>query len=215
MSGSVGLFPFSGLQLPQNLLAWICTGAALFCGGLGLAAGSSKPPLAAETGGDGGWSLHLPGQILPGGGYETSRDDQTGPWEREAVGPLPSNCRNVSYGLLDDMDFKLKAGTAEVKQLNIQPYRLVHYEINMVSRKPSDLLLAFLPKGEDRIQCIFTAVDPDTGIMGEKEILKALKSYRKCDPSEEHIYNPPFGWLYGIEEMGILEVGDPVYNIIS
>lgn len=57
-------------------------------GGLALAAGSSKPPSAAETGGDGGWSLHLPGQILPGGGCAASRDDQAGPWEREAAGPV-------------------------------------------------------------------------------------------------------------------------------
>ncbi|XP_063159855.1 mitochondrial amidoxime reducing component 2-like [Candoia aspera] len=165
--------------------------------------------------------------------------------------------------------------------LNIQPYRLVHYEENMVTRKPGDFLPAFLPtdevayaegsptlliseaslddlntrlekkvsvtvfrpnilvKGcspyeEDTWQdifigtvklkgkmscprCIFTAVDPDTGIMDEKEVLTALKSYRKCDPSEQHDFksNPPFGWLYGVEETGILEVGAPVYKIIS
>ncbi|XP_070805309.1 mitochondrial amidoxime reducing component 2-like [Pituophis catenifer annectens] len=165
--------------------------------------------------------------------------------------------------------------------LNVEPYRLIHYETNMVTRKPGDFLPAFLPKDEvayaeaspllliseaslddlnTRLEkkasitifrpnivikgcspyeedswvdiligtvklkgkmscprCIFTAVDPDTGIIGEKEALKALKSYRKCDPSEEHDYksNPPFGWLYGVEETGVLEVGDPVYKIIS
>ncbi|XP_032072385.1 mitochondrial amidoxime reducing component 2-like isoform X1 [Thamnophis elegans] len=165
--------------------------------------------------------------------------------------------------------------------LNIEPYRLIHYETNMVTRKPGDFLSAFLPKDEvayaeaspllliseaslddlnTRLEkkasitifrpnivikgcspyeedywidiligtvklkgkmscprCIFTAVDPETGIIGEKEVLKTLKSYRKCDPSEEHDYksNPPFGWLYGVEETGTLEVGDPVYKIIS
>ncbi|XP_026551513.1 mitochondrial amidoxime reducing component 2-like [Pseudonaja textilis] len=155
--------------------------------------------------------------------------------------------------------------------LNREHYRLVHYETNMVTRKPCDFLPAFLPKDEvayaegspllliseaslddlnTRLEkkasitifrpnivikdcspyeedswvdiligtvklkgkmscprCIFTAVDPDTGTMGEKEVLKALKSYRKCNPSEEHDYksNPPFGWLYGVDETGIFE----------
>ncbi|KAM6467608.1 mitochondrial amidoxime reducing component 2-like [Liasis olivaceus] len=165
--------------------------------------------------------------------------------------------------------------------LNIEPCRLVHYEANMVTRKPRGYLPAFLPTDEvayaegspillisepslddlnTRLEkkasvtifrpnilvkgcspyeedtwvdiligtvklkgkmscprCTFTAVDPDTGIMDEKEVLKALKSYRKCDPSEQHDFksSPPFGWLYGVEETGILEVGDPVYKIIS
>uniref|UniRef100_A0A8C6Y7X7 MOSC domain-containing protein n=1 Tax=Naja naja TaxID=35670 RepID=A0A8C6Y7X7_NAJNA len=161
--------------------------------------------------------------------------------------------------------------------LNAEHYRLVHYETNMVTRKPCDFLPAFLPKDEvayaegspllliseaslddlntrlekkasitnfrpnivikgcspyEEVSIIIIlfylfvshlynfykqTVDPDTGIMGEKKVLKALKSYRKCDPSEEHDFksNPPFGWLYGVEETGILEVGDPVYKIIS
>lgn len=54
-------------------------------GGLVLA---SKPSPAAKTGGDGDCSLHLPGQILPGGDCEASRDDLAGPREREAAGPV-------------------------------------------------------------------------------------------------------------------------------
>ncbi|XP_062981655.1 mitochondrial amidoxime reducing component 2-like [Elgaria multicarinata webbii] len=160
--------------------------------------------------------------------------------------------------------------------MNMVPCRLVHYEANMLTRKPGDFLPAFPPTDEvayaegspilliseasledlnNRLEkkvaitnfrpnilvtdcspyeedawveilignvelkgrmscprCVFTTIDPDTGIMNGKEPLKTLKSYRKCDPSEQHDFknNPPFGWLYGIDKTGIVEVGDPV-----
>ncbi|XP_015280865.1 PREDICTED: mitochondrial amidoxime reducing component 2-like [Gekko japonicus] len=66
-------------------------------------------------------------------------------------------------------------------------------------------------------RCIFTTIDPDTGIMDRKEPLDTLKSYRQCDPSEQHIYrsHPLFGWYFGIAKTGMLQVGDPVYKIIG
>ncbi|XP_061481132.1 mitochondrial amidoxime reducing component 2-like [Rhineura floridana] len=65
-------------------------------------------------------------------------------------------------------------------------------------------------------RCIFTTVDPDTGVMDRKEPLETLKSYRMCDPSEQHIYksHPLFGWYFGIDKIGSLQVGDPVYKTI-
>ncbi|XP_061481135.1 mitochondrial amidoxime reducing component 2-like [Rhineura floridana] len=65
-------------------------------------------------------------------------------------------------------------------------------------------------------RCVVTTIDPDTGLMDRKEPLETLKSYRKCDPSEQHDYksSPPFGSLYGIGKTGMVEVGDPVYKII-
>lgn len=41
-------------------------------------------------------------------------------------------------------------------------------------------------------------------------------SYRKCDPSEQHAFKnePPFGWLYGVDKTGVIQVGDPVYKVI-
>ncbi|XP_077196066.1 mitochondrial amidoxime reducing component 2-like [Paroedura picta] len=164
--------------------------------------------------------------------------------------------------------------------LNSEPYRLVHYETDMKTRKPVDFLPVFLPTDEvayaegspilliseasledlnARLEkkikinnfrpnivvtgcapyeedawvelligqvklgghmccprCIFTKVHPDTGIMDKKEPLKTLKSYRKCDPSEQHDFKnePPFGYLYGVDRTGVIQVGDPVYKII-
>nr|XP_056708816.1 mitochondrial amidoxime reducing component 2-like [Euleptes europaea] len=65
-------------------------------------------------------------------------------------------------------------------------------------------------------RCILTTVDPDTGIMDRKEPLDTLKSYRLCDPSEQHLYrsHPLFGWYFRIAKMGTLRVGDTVYKII-
>ncbi|ETE66663.1 MOSC domain-containing protein 2, mitochondrial, partial [Ophiophagus hannah] len=96
--------------------------------------------------------------------------------------------------------------------LNTEHYRLVHYETNMVTRKPCDFLPAFLPKDE-----VAYAEGSPLLLISEASLDDLNTSYRKCDPSEEHDYksNPPFGWLYGVEETGILEVGDPVYKIIS
>uniref|UniRef100_A0A3B4T9R3 Mitochondrial amidoxime reducing component 1 n=1 Tax=Seriola dumerili TaxID=41447 RepID=A0A3B4T9R3_SERDU len=64
-------------------------------------------------------------------------------------------------------------------------------------------------------QCMFTTVDPETGIMNRKEPLETLKSYRLCKPSEKHIYksSPLFGQLHTVKKTGILQVGDVVYKI--
>ncbi|XP_044022600.1 mitochondrial amidoxime-reducing component 1 isoform X2 [Siniperca chuatsi] len=65
-------------------------------------------------------------------------------------------------------------------------------------------------------RCIFTTVDPETGIITRKEPLETLKSYRLCKPSEKHIYkaSPLFGQLHTVKKTGILQVGDVVYKII-
>ncbi|XP_053460207.1 mitochondrial amidoxime-reducing component 1 isoform X8 [Nycticebus coucang] len=62
-------------------------------------------------------------------------------------------------------------------------------------------------------RCILTTVDPDTGIMSRKEPLETLKSYRKCDPSEQKLYgkSPLFGQYFVLENPGTIKVGDPVY----
>nr|XP_060610209.1 mitochondrial amidoxime reducing component 2-like [Anolis sagrei ordinatus] len=64
-------------------------------------------------------------------------------------------------------------------------------------------------------RCIFTTIDPDTGVMDRKEPLETLKSYRLCDPSEQHIYksHPLFGWYFGVDKTGTIQVGDLVYKI--
>ncbi|KAM7403636.1 hypothetical protein PAMA_004194 [Pampus argenteus] len=64
-------------------------------------------------------------------------------------------------------------------------------------------------------RCIFTTVDPETGIINRKEPLETLKSYRLCDPSEKSIYksDPLFGQLHTVKKTGILQVGDMVYKI--
>ncbi|XP_059841879.1 mitochondrial amidoxime-reducing component 1 isoform X2 [Hemitrygon akajei] len=66
-------------------------------------------------------------------------------------------------------------------------------------------------------RCIFTTVDPDTGIINRKEPLETLKRYRQCDPAEKHIYKsqPIFGSHYGIDKAGVIRVGDPVYMIVE
>ncbi|KAM9341666.1 mitochondrial amidoxime-reducing component 1 isoform 2-T2 [Symphorus nematophorus] len=64
-------------------------------------------------------------------------------------------------------------------------------------------------------RCLFTTVDPETGIISRKEPLETLKSYRLCKPSEKHIYksSPLFGQLHTVKKTGILQVGDVVYKI--
>ncbi|XP_008312066.1 mitochondrial amidoxime-reducing component 1 [Cynoglossus semilaevis] len=64
-------------------------------------------------------------------------------------------------------------------------------------------------------RCIFTTVDPETGITSRKEPLQTLKSYRQCVPSEKQLYksDPLFGQLLTVERTGILQVGDVVYHI--
>lgn len=65
-------------------------------------------------------------------------------------------------------------------------------------------------------RCIFTTVDPETGVISRKEPLETLKSYRLCDPSEKHIYksSPLFGQLLTVKNTGILQVGEDVYKIV-
>ncbi|XP_031436493.1 mitochondrial amidoxime-reducing component 1 [Clupea harengus] len=64
-------------------------------------------------------------------------------------------------------------------------------------------------------RCIFTTVDPETGIINRKEPLDTLKSYRQCDPSQKKIYktSPLFGQYYIVKQTGILHVGEPIYKI--
>ncbi|XP_061088666.1 mitochondrial amidoxime-reducing component 1-like [Conger conger] len=62
-------------------------------------------------------------------------------------------------------------------------------------------------------RCIFTTVDPDTGIIDRKQPLETLKSYRLCNPSEKKIYktSPLFGQYFCVKRRGYFQVGDPVY----
>ncbi|XP_004082830.1 mitochondrial amidoxime-reducing component 1 [Oryzias latipes] len=64
-------------------------------------------------------------------------------------------------------------------------------------------------------RCLFTTVDPETGVINRKEPLETLKSYRLCQPEEQHIYkkSPLFGQLHTVKRAGVLQVGDPVYKI--
>ncbi|KAK7904544.1 hypothetical protein WMY93_017151 [Mugilogobius chulae] len=65
-------------------------------------------------------------------------------------------------------------------------------------------------------RCIFTTVDPETGVISRKEPLDTLKSFRLCDPSEKHLYksSPLFGQLHTVKKTGILQVGDDVFKIV-
>ncbi|KAM5194029.1 mitochondrial amidoxime-reducing component 1-like isoform 1-T2 [Mantella aurantiaca] len=62
-------------------------------------------------------------------------------------------------------------------------------------------------------RCLLTTVDPDTGVMSRKEPLETLRTFRQSDPSLSHLYknSPLFGQYYGVEQIGKLRVGDPVY----
>ncbi|XP_068194922.1 mitochondrial amidoxime-reducing component 1 [Antennarius striatus] len=64
-------------------------------------------------------------------------------------------------------------------------------------------------------RCLFTTVDPETGVLSRKEPMETLKSYRLCKPSERHIYksSPLFGQLHKVKRTGILHIGDMVYKI--
>ncbi|KAL4623958.1 mitochondrial amidoxime-reducing component 1-like [Arapaima gigas] len=64
-------------------------------------------------------------------------------------------------------------------------------------------------------RCIFTTVNPATGVITREEPLETLKSYRMCDPSERHIYrtSPLFGQYFSVRKTGTLQVGDPVYKM--
>ncbi|XP_076834861.1 mitochondrial amidoxime-reducing component 1 [Brachyhypopomus gauderio] len=60
-------------------------------------------------------------------------------------------------------------------------------------------------------RCIFTTVDPETGIIGRKEPLNTLKTYRLIDPAQKT--SPVFGQYYIVKKTGVIHVGDPVYRI--
>ncbi|KAM9608808.1 mitochondrial amidoxime reducing component 2 [Morphnus guianensis] len=66
-------------------------------------------------------------------------------------------------------------------------------------------------------RCILTTVNPDTGVLDRKEPLETLKSYRLCDPSEQHIYksSPLFGRYFAVDKTGTIQVGDPVYKMVE
>ncbi|XP_053315634.1 mitochondrial amidoxime reducing component 2 [Spea bombifrons] len=65
-------------------------------------------------------------------------------------------------------------------------------------------------------RCIFTTVDPDTGIIDMKEPLTTLRSYRQYEGPHKKVYksNPLFGQFVRIEKTGVIKVGDPVYQVI-
>ncbi|KFW08603.1 hypothetical protein N326_10447, partial [Eurypyga helias] len=65
-------------------------------------------------------------------------------------------------------------------------------------------------------RCILTTVNPDTGVLDRKEPLETLKSYRLCDPSQQHIYksSPLFGRYFAVDRTGTIRVGDPVYKMV-
>ncbi|KAJ7988811.1 hypothetical protein DPEC_G00313070 [Dallia pectoralis] len=64
-------------------------------------------------------------------------------------------------------------------------------------------------------RCVFTTVDPETGVVTGKQPLETLKSYRMCDPAQKSIYQsaPLFGQMYIVNKTGILQVGDVVHKI--
>lgn len=44
-----------------------------------------------------------------------------------------------------------------------------------------------------------------------------FSSYRLCDPSMKHLYqsSPLFGVYFTVEKIGVLRVGDPVYQLVD
>ncbi|KAF7254084.1 Mitochondrial amidoxime reducing component 2 [Varanus komodoensis] len=121
----------------------------------------------------------------------------------------------ISEASLDDLNSQLKK---KVAITNFQPNILVAGCSPYEEDTWVEILIGSVQlKGRMSCpRCIFTTLDPDIGVMDGKEPLKTLKSYRKCDPSEQHDFKsePPFGWRYGIDKTGILSVGDPVYKIM-
>ncbi|KAE8600451.1 hypothetical protein XENTR_v10013255 [Xenopus tropicalis] len=67
------------------------------------------------------------------------------------------------------------------------------------------------------IRCLFTTVDPDTGIPHAKnEPLKTLRSYRLCQTELKKLFksSPLFGQYFRVTKKGDLKVGDPVYQVV-
>ncbi|XP_016129890.1 mitochondrial amidoxime-reducing component 1-like isoform X1 [Sinocyclocheilus grahami] len=60
-------------------------------------------------------------------------------------------------------------------------------------------------------RCLFTTVDPETGIITRKEPLDTLKTYRLTDPKQKTA--PILGQYYTVKKTGVLHVGEPVCKI--
>ncbi|KAF7704407.1 mitochondrial amidoxime-reducing component 1 [Silurus meridionalis] len=60
-------------------------------------------------------------------------------------------------------------------------------------------------------RCIFTTVDPETGVITRKEPLDTLRTYRLTDPAQKNA--PVLGQYYTVKKTGILHAGDPIYRI--
>nr|Q58EJ9.1 RecName: Full=Mitochondrial amidoxime-reducing component 1; Short=mARC1 [Danio rerio]AAH91870.1 Zgc:110783 [Danio rerio] len=60
-------------------------------------------------------------------------------------------------------------------------------------------------------RCLFTTVDPETGVFSRKEPLETLKTYRMTDPKQKT--SPILGQYYTVRKTGVLHVGEPVYKI--
>ncbi|XP_078413141.1 mitochondrial amidoxime-reducing component 1 [Cetorhinus maximus] len=127
-----------------------------------------------------------------------------------------SSCMMMSEATVEDLNTKLEK---KVKMENFRPVVVVKdckpYAED--TWKGIQIGTAKLHQRMYCTRCIFTTVDPDTGIINRKEPLETLKRYRQCDPSEKHIYKsvPVFGSHYGIEKPGVIRVGDPVYMIVQ
>ncbi|XP_034419598.1 mitochondrial amidoxime-reducing component 1 [Cyclopterus lumpus] len=139
--------------------------------------------------------------------------------------PLPSPIEEVVYA---DMGPVMLLSEASVKDLN----KKLEEDVTIERFRPNIVISdcgAFDEDSWDKIQignvrlqramscgrCIFTTVDPETGVITRKEPLETLKSYRQCEPAEKHIYktSPLFGQLHNVMKTGILQVGDVVYKI--
>ncbi|XP_078505940.1 mitochondrial amidoxime-reducing component 1-like isoform X2 [Lissotriton helveticus] len=115
-----------------------------------------------------------------------------------------------------------------------EPYRLVHFENHMKLRNSKEEFALYHRNDQDswdevmigdvelnRVmachRCIFTTLDPDTGIINIKEPLETLRTYRLCETADKVHYkkSPLFGQYFGIGKTGRIKVGDPVYMIVS
>ncbi|XP_044148548.1 mitochondrial amidoxime-reducing component 1-like [Bufo gargarizans] len=65
-------------------------------------------------------------------------------------------------------------------------------------------------------RCILTTVNPKTGVLTRQEPLDTLRTFRLSDESLSHLYKkaPLFGQYYGVDKIGKLRVGDPVYQVV-
>ncbi|XP_072121281.1 mitochondrial amidoxime-reducing component 1 isoform X1 [Mobula birostris] len=127
-----------------------------------------------------------------------------------------SSCMMMSEATVEDFNTKLEK---KAKMENFRPV-LVVKDCKPYAEdtwKAVQIGTAKLYRTMSCTRCIFTTVDPDTGIINRKEPLETLKRYRQCDPAEKHIYKsqPIFGSHYGIDKAGVIRVGDPVYMIVE